>query len=101
MSRGRKGGTGWLKIRRVALGRDDWKCQSPDASAPDGICGKHGRVEVHHVNFTRNDDRLANLTTLCISHHIKIHGKTPRADRYNFAAFVGADFLADESLPAG
>lgn len=37
------------------------------------LCGKTGRLDVHHINFNWNDNSLENLQILCRSCHNKIH----------------------------
>lgn len=39
------------------------------------ICGKEGRLDVHHINENWRDNSLNNLQVLCRSCHNKIHKK--------------------------
>ena len=63
---GKKGwrGCDWKYIRQLILDRDGHKCQ---------ICGKSKRLHIHHVKPYRisQDNSLENLTTLCISCHMR------------------------------
>ena len=40
-------------------------------------CGFEGRVEVHHINKKRDDNRRENLMIFCKSCHCKEHGVIP------------------------
>jgi 5-methylcytosine-specific restriction endonuclease McrA len=37
------------------------------------LCKKDKRLEVHHIDFNRKNNKLSNLTILCKSCHSKIH----------------------------
>lgn len=56
----------WQTIRRVALDRDGWRCQT---------CGKAGRLEVHHQRplFAGGTNQPDNLLTLCVPCHKAAH----------------------------
>lgn len=47
----------WKKIRNVILERDGYECQK---------CGRNKiKLNVHHINLNRLDNRNKNLITLC------------------------------------
>jgi 5-methylcytosine-specific restriction endonuclease McrA len=50
----------WRRARAIAKHRDCNACQ---------VCGATERLEVHHRNGVRGDDRLGNLVTLCADCH--------------------------------
>ena len=60
----------WEATRRAVFNRDNWRCQTPG-------CGRAGwPLEAHHVvSLDDGGDRweLANLITLCRTHHIETH----------------------------
>ena len=95
-SKGRMRGKGWALRRLHVLRHYNWTCQD---------CGREGvRLEVHHERG-RADNRLQSLKPYCIRCHLKLHNKTPRSEQTDWQAWGvevdGADFLADESPPAG
>ena len=57
----------WKLLRRAVLDRDGWRCTE---------CGRHGRMEVHHVRPTFQVSLMwdpANLRTLCRDCHFRLH----------------------------
>ena len=94
----------WARVRREALDRDDWRCQeliAPGAISTSTqigvnwgftpICGKAGRLEVHHIKPLEHGGKpfeLSNLRTLCREHHIRIHGGEPHTVDPGYAALV-------------
>ena len=54
------------RLRRKALERDRWRCQS---------CGAMSNLEVHHQQFRSRsgDDSEENLVTLCSTCHANLH----------------------------
>lgn len=60
----------WKRVRRVALDRAGWRCES---------CGKTGRLEVHHVEpmwmSSAEPFDPAGLKVLCRPCHFASHGK--------------------------
>ena len=97
-SKGRMRGKGWALRRFHVLAHYNYTCQD---------CGREGvRLEVHHVDGDRSNNELSNLAPYCKRDHIRLHGKTPPEDTQpDWTAWGvevdGADFLADESPPAG
>lgn len=68
---------GWPKVRAKVLARDGYRCQWPmydENGFYMGICGAPA-TEVDHRqrDGVRDDDRFANLWSLCHAHHA---GKT-------------------------
>jgi hypothetical protein len=51
------------ELKKSVKNRDGNKCVS---------CGLQKTLQVHHVNFKRDDNRIDNLVTLCASCHIHI-----------------------------
>jgi len=53
-------------LRKRALGRDGWRCQS---------CGSQSNLQVHHVKprSQLGHDALENLITLCVGCHRRQH----------------------------
>lgn len=68
---------GWVKVRAKVLARDGHRCQWPMYDANGfyvGICGAPATdVDHRHRDGVRDDDRFANLWSLCHAHHA---GKT-------------------------
>lgn len=59
--------TSWRAIRRVIMERDGHVCR---------ICGCdpcEERMEVHHVDWDRSNNKARNLVTLCAPCHRAIH----------------------------
>ena len=57
----------WKALRRAVLDRDSWKCTD---------CGRHGRMEVHHIRHTAKGGKMwdpANLRALCRDCHFRLH----------------------------
>ncbi len=65
------GPTNWLKMRKLALKRDNYTCQT---------CGLRSRkkMTVHHLNENHEDNRLENLLTLCRPCHDIVHNMQPK-----------------------
>lgn len=40
------------------------------------LCGSENRIEVHHINGDRTNNRIENLIPVCSNCHILIHGDT-------------------------
>ena len=68
---------GWPKVRAKVLARDGYRCQWPmydENGFYMGICGAPAsEVDHRHRDGKRDDDRFANLWSLCHAHHA---GKT-------------------------
>lgn len=65
----------WKALRLRALERDRWRCR---------LCGRAGRLEVHHVRPTFRGGAmwdLGNLRSLCRDCHFKIHKPDHEAAR--------------------
>lgn len=59
----------WVKIRAAVIERDGHVCR---------ICGSDpvaARLEVHHVDYDRTNNRAHNLVTLCSDCHRAIHAQ--------------------------
>ena len=56
----------YQRQRRRILDAHGWRCAD---------CGRAGPLELHHVNFDREDDRDANLIPLCFGCHQLAHGR--------------------------
>jgi len=56
----------YRELLRHILQRDGWRCQS---------CGSMQNLEVHHMKFRSRsgDDSEANLITLCVACHARMH----------------------------
>ncbi len=52
------------------------------------ICGKVGKMDIHHINEDWQDNRPENLVVLCRSCHMKIH-KTKRSELWTRARRTG------------
>lgn len=60
-------------IRNAVRHRDQWQCR---------ICGRFG-MEVHHVRYRSrggSSSDMANLVTLCRTHHREVHAKIWRPE---------------------
>lgn len=58
---------GWPTIRRKILDRDGYLCR---------ICHSDGGgnpLEVHHIDYSRANNKDENLVTLCRDHHKAVH----------------------------
>ena len=74
----------YQRLRRAILDARGWRCEE---------CGRAGRLELHHVNGDRDDDRPDNLRILCRPCHFTADGRRSR---------TGPDRLAcRDSAPAG
>ena len=63
-------GKAWMKLRAAVL-----------AQRPACVdCGDWAK-EVHHANENAADNRWENLAPLCVSCHLKRHGKGPRLQK--------------------
>lgn len=65
----------WKSLRLQALDRDGWRCT---------ICGKAGRLEVHHVQPTSEGGdmwEIGNLRTLCRPCHFQRHAGSRKRQR--------------------
>ncbi|MCH7605264.1 HNH endonuclease [Patescibacteria group bacterium] len=61
---------GWNKILKESIRlRDHYKCQS--CGIPQEECFSY--LDVHHVNYVKEDLNPSNLTSLCRSCHMKVH----------------------------
>ena len=71
----------WHLIRRRALDRDGWRCQS---------CGKAGRLEVHHLRrlIDGGTNELPNLKTLCFGCHKAAHKRAVTPQRRDLQLLV-------------
>ena len=58
----------YRKLHRLVLQRDGWRCQG---------CGKMRHLEVHHLQLRSHggNDLEANLVTLCVECHGRVHRK--------------------------
>ncbi len=56
----------YQELCRQVLQRDGWRCQA---------CGSRTNLQVHHIQLRSQsgDDTEANLITLCLNCHDKIH----------------------------
>lgn len=70
-------GEAWEKARMRALVRDDFYCQAHQLGLCDEPCTENRLrfLHVHHVEERQagGTHDLANLLTLCRTHHIKLH----------------------------
>ena len=66
-----RNGRTWLRVRRLCLERDGWRCTS---------CGRAGALEAHHELHVQHggQDGLENLATLCRECHLRKHGRRRR-----------------------
>lgn len=55
----------WMK--EYVRERDGHKCMICKIKPED-----HGRLQIHHINFQSDDNRLDNLITLCIGCHFSV-----------------------------
>lgn len=59
-----------VKLREIVLERDKHKCVE---------CGEsRKKLDVHHIDGNKENNRLENLMTLCCRHHAKIHNERSR-----------------------
>ena len=75
----------YARLRRRILDDYGWRC--------DG-CGRAGRLELHHRNGDRDDNRPDNLRPLCRPCHHAAHDRGPGPDRSAWRAEL-ARLLAD------
>ena len=54
----------WSRLRRRILDQRGWRCAR---------CSLPGKLELHHVNGKRADNRDGNLEVLCVSCHRAHH----------------------------
>ena len=55
------------KLKDFILKRDNYKCQAQRGSK----CNK-GKLEVHHIDYNPNNNKINNLITLCNFHNSSI-----------------------------
>lgn len=80
----------YQRLRRRILDAFGWRCACTGCRAcrlPDR-CGRAGRLELHHVNGDRDDNRAENLCPLCRPCHFAAHGRTPGPDRSEWRAEI-------------
>jgi 5-methylcytosine-specific restriction endonuclease McrA len=60
--------TDYALVRKLVLERDGWQCQE---------CGSKKSLQVHHLKARSQlgGDTMQNLITLCVSCHVKAHGR--------------------------
>ena len=75
----------YRRLRRRILDARGWRCAA---------CGRAGRLELHHINFDRDDNRPDNLRILCRPCHCTADGRRPGPDRSGWRAEI-ARRLAD------
>lgn len=68
--------SGWKRIRRAILKRDEHTCQAEDCAEPDP-----NELHVHHIDKDRTNNDPSNLLTLCRECHTNLH----LAERKGFA----------------
>lgn len=65
---------GWLAIRAGIIERDGHRCR---------VCGAdpvEARLDVHHIDHDRANNRDSNLVTLCHPCHRQVHAEGYRPD---------------------
>lgn len=65
----------WKRLRKAAKDRDGWRCK---------LCGKAGRLEVHHIRSPFDGAPMwdiENLRTLCRSCHFQTHNADRKRQR--------------------
>jgi|SRR5208337_470498 len=65
---------GYCRYRQLAYSKYPKVCSH---------CGSLERIEIHHINNNRRDNRLENLMPLCRSCHIRIDGRSNRLKLLN------------------
>lgn len=55
---------GWKDIRKKILERDSWNCR---------VCRTDDNLHVHHIDYSRDNNEMENLVTLCRDCHGGIH----------------------------
>ena len=66
-------------LRLRILDERGWRCAE---------CGRAGRLELHHINFDRDDNHPANLRVLCRPCHCGVDGRRPGPDRSAWRAEI-------------
>ena len=69
----------YQRLRRRLLNERGWRCAE---------CGRAGRLELHHVNGDRDDDRPGNLRILCRPCHFTADGRRAGPDRTAWRAEI-------------
>ena len=64
----------WQQIRKVILDRDNYMCRICAADAAEE------KLDVHHVDWDRTNNKPRNLVTLCQPCHQAIHQHNYRPD---------------------
>lgn len=60
------------QLKQAILERDDYTCQCPDCE------NKTGLLDIHHIDFNKQNNNSENLIALCRSCHSKTFGKKKR-----------------------
>ncbi len=60
-------------LKQQVLERDNYTCQCPDCEH------KTNKLDIHHIDYDKENNNLENLITLCASCHTKTNGKKKRA----------------------
>lgn len=66
----------WRKIRESILERDNFACR---------VCGADGveaRLNVHHIDYERRNNKDSNLVTLCGVCHRAVHNEGYKPDLF-------------------
>lgn len=80
----------WKSLRWKVFERDNYKCVT---------CGYTEHLNCHHITYKRlGDEKLEDLTTLCVKCHHKLH-KELGYDRFgNYVPKSYIDYLIEEQL---
>lgn len=66
------GNTSWYRNKKIAMERDDNKCQ---CCGVDGTARKLDKLICHHIDCNPKNHTITNLITLCIQCHLSLHRK--------------------------
>ena len=80
------------QIKKSILGRDNYTCQDPNCEH------KTKKLDIHHIDYNKNNNSLENLITLCDFCHTKTNGKNKRQYFTEFYQSIMKNRISEDLL---